>query len=426
MRKTQQTARLFSPLVLVFLAGPLFSQDGASVWYRSNASGMTLERLSSRAAAMRNEYCLSVGNAGPGELPELLRPYYKPEFLIELRVLYENGTESRRQWIFRDREGRGRLNASGGGGFFGGGEEEGGGEKRGFIEVYNEGGFISEERQFSSDLSESLIRFFYNRETLVRAETRIKEAPAEEAAAEESGEGEEVAGFPPEEASVSPSEETVEDSPALPPHDEAEIPPETPAVEKDEDGYILVATDTYRYTRSHSLRTIERLYHAAGNEPLRIPFPSINPGFSREEAFVDPGIAYSSEFLQDVIVPEGGRVIYTTDSRGRVLTEQRLDGEENVIAEITNTWSADRLLSVRYTAGDDERLTEYEYDEDGSRTLERNYHQGVLERVVRSDKERDVEELFMNGELILRAVWEEGRKISEERVRPSRGGGTPQ
>jgi hypothetical protein len=337
---------------------------------------------------MRNEYCLSVGNAGREELPGLLRPYYGPEFLIELRILHENGTESRRQWIFRDREGRARLNASGGGGLFGG---EGEGEKRGFVEIYNEGGFISEERQFLSDSSESLIRFFYNRDTLVRAETRIKEAPAGEAG---------------EEAVETPEEE----------------PGEIPVAEKDEDGYILVTTDFYRYTRSRSLRTIERLYHAAGNEPLRIPFPAINPGFSREAAFVEPGIAYSSEFLQDMIVPEGGRVIYTTDSRGRVLTEQRLDDEENVIAEIRNTWSADRLLSVRYTAGDDERLTEYEYDEDGSRTLERNYYKGALERIVRSDKERDVEELFMNGEMILRAVWEEGRKISEERVRSSRKG----
>jgi hypothetical protein len=187
-----------------------------------------------------------------------------------------------------------------------------------------------------------------------------------------------------------------------------------------------VTTDVYRYTRYRSLRTIERLYHAAGNEPLRIPFPLINPGFSREVTFVNPGIAYSSEFLQDVIVSAGGRVVYTTDSRGRVLTEQRLDDEENVTAEIRNTWSADRLVSVLYMAGDDERLTEYEYDGDGGRTLEKNYNQGVLERVVRSDKERDVEELFMNGELILRAVWEDGRKISEERVRPSREGGNPQ
>jgi hypothetical protein len=340
-------------------------------------------------------------------------------FVIELRTLYENGNEVRRQWIFRDDQGTTRLNASGGGGLFGG---EGDGEKRGFIEVYNEGGFISEERQFNSDLSETLIRFFYNRDTLVRAETRIKEAPAEEVPAEEP-------------SAEAPWEGDAEEAPLT---EAAELPAKVPVEaedERDEDGYILVTTDSYRYTRSRSLRNIERVYHSsAGREPgkdsLRIPFPSINPGFSREVVFVNPGIAYSSEFLQDISALEGesgpvGRIIYTTDSRGRVLMEQRLDDEENVLAEIKNTWSGDRLVSVSYTAGEDERLTEYEYDEDGSRILEKNYNQGALERVVRSDKERDVEELFMNNELVLRAVWEEGRKISEERVRPSRQRGNP-
>jgi hypothetical protein len=119
-------------------------------------------------------------------------------------------------------------------------------------------------------------------------------------------------------------------------------------------------------------------------------------------------------------VPAGGRVIYTTDSRGRVLTEQRLDENEDILAEIRNTWSGDRLSAVLYTSGEgeEERLSEYEYDPDGKRTVERNYNKGVLERVVRSEKERDVEELYMNGKLILRAVWEDGRKVSEERVRP--------
>jgi hypothetical protein len=345
---------------------------------------------------MRNEYCLSVRIAGREELNESLSPYYDPSFVIEIRTLYENGMESRRQWIFRDGEGTVRLNASGGGGLFG---VEGDGERRGFIEVYNERGFVSEERQFNGDLSESLIRFFYHHDTLVRAETRIKEAPAEDAGTED----------PPEEGEA-------------PPAGTVDEPAENPAAEKDKDGYVLEAADFYRYTRSGSLRAIERIYHSGGSGPLRIPFPSINPGFSREVVFVNPGIAYSYEFLQDVIVPEEGRVIYTTDSRGRVLMEQRFDGEGNVVAEIRNTWSADRLLSVRYTAGDEERLTEYEYGEDGGRTLEKNYNNGTLERVVRSDGARDVEELYMNGELILRALWEEGRKISDDRVRPSREG----
>jgi hypothetical protein len=372
---------------------------------------MTLERVPSRAAAMRNEYCLLVRIAGREELHELLSPYYDPSFLIELRILHENGRESRRQWIFRDGAGTARLNASGGGGLFGG---EGNGEKRGFIEVYNEGGFISEERQFNGDLSEFLIRFFYNRDTLVRAETRIKDAPAEDAGAEDPPEGE-GGDAPPDERADGAAEKSTDET--------AEKLADEPAEEKDEDGYVLGATDFYRYTRSHSLRTIERVYHSGGGGPVKIPFPSINPGFSREVVFVNPGIAYSFEFLQDVIIPETGRVIYTTDSRGRVLTEQHFDDEENVIAEIRNTWSADRLRSVQYTAGDDERLTEYEYGEDGGRILERNYNNGVLERTVRSNGSRDVEELYMNGEVILRAVWEDGRKISEERVRPSREGG---
>ncbi|MDR1863936.1 MAG: hypothetical protein LBQ67_08450 [Treponema sp.] len=405
---------LLLSLGFIFPGTSLPAQDeaGAVVWYRSNAAGMTLERLTSRAAALRNEYCLSVRNAGWGEVHELLTPYYDPLFLIELRTLHENGKESRRQWIFRDERGTARLNASGGGGLFGG---EGEGEKRGFIEIYNEGGFISEERQFNSDLSESLIRFFYNRDTLIRAETWIKEAPAEEVPAEEqqAEEGETEEAPPVEAAELSAGEPS------------AEKPSTEEEDEKDEDGYILVTTDSYRYTRSRSLRNIERLYHTAGKIPLKIPFPSLNPGFSREVVFVNPGIAYSSEFLQDIAALEGesgpvGRIIYTTDSRGRILAEQRLDGEENVLAEIRNTWSGDRLVSVSYTAGEDERLTEYEYDEDGNRILEKNYNKGALERVVRSDKERDVEELFMNNELVLRAVWEEGRKISEERVRPSR------
>jgi YD repeat-containing protein len=421
MPKNLRVLSKFLFLAFMLSGAGLAAQDGTGgiVWYRSNASGLTLERVPSRAAAMRNEYCLSVRNAGVEELHELLRAYYDPSFLIELRILHENGAESRRQWIFRDGEGTARLNASGGGGLFGG---EDSGEKRGFVEVYNEGGFIAEERQFHGDLSESLIRFFYNRDTLVRAETRIKEAPVEEAGAEDpqSGEGERDDASPDNGADA--ADAAAAEQPA---EDAAEQPAEQPIEEKDEYGYILMTTDFYRYTRSRSLRAVERVYHSAGNEPLRIPFPSLNPGFSRELVFVNPGIAYSSEFLQDVIVPEGGRVIYTTDSRGRVLAEQRLDEEENVIAEIRNTWSENRLLSVLYTAGDDERLTEYEYDGDGNRIVERNYNKGVLERVVRSDGERDVEELFMNGVLILRALWEEGRKISEERVRPSRKGEDP-
>jgi hypothetical protein len=42
-----------------------------------------------------------------------------------------------------------------------------------------------------------------------------------------------------------------------------------------------------------------------------------------------------------------------------------------------------------------------------------------LERTVRRDGEQEIEELYMNGEVALRAVWIEGRKVSEEPVRPA-------
>jgi hypothetical protein len=72
---------------------------------------------------------------------------------------------------------------------------------------------------------------------------------------------------------------------------------------------------------------------------------------------------------------------------------------------------------VHWKSGDDERLTEYEYDSAGDRMLERNFNRGILERTVRSTGNRDIEELYMNGRIVLRAVWEDGRKISEERIR---------
>jgi hypothetical protein len=90
-----------------------------------------------------------------------------------------------------------------------------------------------------------------------------------------------------------------------------------------------------------------------------------------------------------------------------------------MIGEMKNTWSQDRLLSVHWTSGDDDRLTEYEYDGGGDRILERNYSKGLLERIVKQEGDREVEEIYMNNRIILRAIWEDGRKISEERIRPS-------
>jgi hypothetical protein len=170
------------------------------------------------------------------------------------------------------------------------------------------------------------------------------------------------------------------------------------------------------------LRAIERVYHSgfSGASQRRIPFPSISPISPKEPEFENPGVAHSSEFLDEVIIPPGGRSIYSTDTRGRVLSEKRMDENGGLLGELVNTWVGDRLISVSWKSGDEEWLIEYEYDERGNRILERNFNRGVLERVVRSDENREVEELFMDGRLVLRATWEGGRKISEERIRGNR------
>ncbi|MDR1278690.1 MAG: hypothetical protein LBK02_08060, partial [Treponema sp.] len=72
---------------------------GPPRWFRSNAAGMALEELPSRIAALRNEYALGLDYIPPGELPAILSPYYEAPWQVEIRVLYTNGGESRRQWI---------------------------------------------------------------------------------------------------------------------------------------------------------------------------------------------------------------------------------------------------------------------------------------------------------------------------------------
>ena len=344
-------------------------------WYISNASGLALEYVPSAVAALRNEYSLSVESIDHHVLPAALVPYYEPGFSVELRTLNEDGKPYRRQWIFRDWKGMARLNASGG--FppddeqeFYDIEDEDDDEdyepeeiifiEVNFIEIYNEDYLLLEEIQFMNNY-EIKTDFIYSNNVLLKAETNIENFSA---------------------------------------------------------GTIESYTDIYRYTRSASLRSIERVYHgiAEAEAGRLISFPPIIPGMSREPEFENPGLAYSSLFPEGQTIPADARVIYTTDNRGRVLSERRYDDDGELLAELVNTWAGDRLNSIFLKSGDEERLTEYEYDERGSRILERNYNGGMLERVVRTEGNRETEELYMDGRLMLRAVWEDGRKISEERT----------
>jgi len=86
---------------------------------------------------------------------------------------------------------------------------------------------------------------------------------------------------------------------------------------------------------------------------------------------------------------------------------------------LVNTWVGDRLQSVVWKAADDERLIEFEYDNDGNRISEKYFRNGLLERSVVAQGGQEVEELYMSGRLVLRAIWENGVKISEERISPA-------
>jgi hypothetical protein len=362
---------------------PAAGMEAVPEWYLSNAAGMTLERFPSRLAALRNPYALSIESFTEAELPESLKPHYGKGFIIEGRTLYRDGRKERRQWIFRNGQGKAMLNAV----FDESGEDAGDGAEAeappepalpgtggpsgglaGFMELYDDKGFITAEYEFSRGDADTVISYFYRRDILVRSETREKARGGETA----SGGG------------------------------------------KTEERHLF--TDYYRYTRFGSLRAVERLYHERPDR-VRLAFPRLIPGSAADAGFVNPGLSYGTAFFEDLMVHQGYRVLYTTDERGRITGETRQDEEGKTIGVLEIGWSGDRISSVSWKTGEEERLAEFEYNEAGDRIAERDYHGGILERTLLRQGDRDVEELYLNGEVALRAVWEDGRKVSEERVR---------
>jgi YD repeat-containing protein len=431
---TKQPLRsLFSILLLL-----VCTAAGAEEWYLSNAAGMTLEKQSSRLVALRNKYSLSVEKVFFSELPGILREYYKASWIIEAHTLFENGKESRLRWIFRDGKGTARLVAA----FDPVSEDEEGpavtlpepetmlpaglppvddeGISRnagpvavihdtnvdadsvsaegdvdvpnvpkpavwaaptgrapyGFIELYDDGSHIIAEHQLFDEGDELIIDYSYNKGLLVRSETRQKVSGSGQTASEQGSKDEVVR---------------------------------------------HISTDSYRYSRAASLRAVERVFHEklAADEGylVQLRFPHRILDSVGEENFVRPALAYGSDFLADVLVESGHKVVYTTNERGRIQSETHRDDAGKVLGELQNIWSGDRLGSVTWKTDDEERRTEYDYDREGDRIEERNYVNGTLERKIRRENKQEVEELYMNGVVILRAIWEDGRKISEERVR---------
>jgi YD repeat-containing protein len=110
-------------------------------------------------------------------------------------------------------------------------------------------------------------------------------------------------------------------------------------------------------------------------------------------------------------------MVYDTDSKGRVLGETLYNSRNEVVWTLKNTWVGDRITAILKTEGEDKRLIEFDYDASGNRIAERDIRNGVLERQILVNGKKETEELYMNGVMVLRAFLEDGRKISEERVR---------
>jgi hypothetical protein len=382
-------------LIALFLTVPVFSRD----WYLSNPSGMAIERSPSQMTALRADWSVSVEPAERSALPDILRPYYETGFSIELRVLYNRGKPVRRQWIFRSGSIT-RLNAS----------------------------LPAEE----------------SRET-AGEKTSGTEQPVEKRPEDETGQPEDGAERP-EDGAARPAAD----------HKEARLPfielysPDYQLAELFQilasgerystryrySGGVLVASETrlgeellwsdeYRYTRNHKLRGVERRYaekkvpekESAGEEDsrlVRLSFPPQGVSFISPESPYDYRLRTGA--LREVFVTEALTVRYSTDEQGRVIHEEHLDGEGKQIASLVNEWSGDKLLSVTWNTDDVSGKVEFDYTQNGENGGERNYRNGVLERKVTRDGNRELEELYRNGRPILRAVWEDGRKIAEERL----------
>ena len=365
-------------------------------WFRSNSGGMPLEEMQSRIAAMRGEYALVIDFTNSERLPEQLKGYYNEKYFIEIRTLYKNGKEDRAQWIFRDKGYGVRLiavlleaaldtdneNENTAGETAGIQNTDDGNIDKvtkvrrndpasGFIEIYNEKYHLTAEYRYSEKGEKSKIEYFYNNNRKVSAQAMLWD--------------------------------------------------------DDEGDYLKTHTDYYRYNRSSFLRAVERVFlrdqqittadNVILDNAVKVSFPQNILAAAKNDFFMGEKFNQYPDFLGDLFVPKDSRLIFTTDERGRVL-EQTLFGDDEekiVIWKIVNTWSDDRIVKITKTEGQTVLLTEYVYNKDGDRVLERNMKDGVLERVVRSDGKTDIEELYLNNKVVLQAVWEDGRKISESR-----------
>jgi hypothetical protein len=416
---------------LIGLTAALYAAVDEVEWFISNPSGMALERAMP-LRALREKNALAVREIGPGDLPQQIRKYYTAPWRISCSILYEDGRRIKTQWVFRDQAQTALFVAAI--------DNKG----SGFIEWYDDQGLLVEEQRLDSDGGGYFISYSYTNRILLKAESRLVEAVKQEEAdsAEESPVNDELVpgiSIPEEDGQALLFENDMTGTPvsgdslpgvdgktlavpqeAIPstaklmrnPEGPAAIPDFFVAVTGRESGPVW--TDFYRYTRSKGLRSVERVFHNQEKAPEILRFPRFVEGGPADISFVERPETYTSSFLSDITVSAPPKIDYTFDSKRRILTETYRGEDDVVIGELKNLWTDDRLISVSWTASGDEREVLYEYNKAGERVSEKNYRNGALERSVVRDGDREIETLFRNGRELLRAVWVDGKKVSEE------------
>ncbi|MDR0410301.1 MAG: hypothetical protein LBH18_07920 [Spirochaetaceae bacterium] len=420
-------------LLIQFFAvtSTLYAAAADVEWYISNSAGMALERVMP-LRALRERNALAVREVKPEDVPREIRKYYSAPWRITCSILYEDGKRIRTQWVFRDQMQMALFVAAI--------SDDG----AGFIEWYDDQGLLVEEQRLDADGSGYFISYSYTDNILLKAEANFVEAVPQESPPEE-------APLPDELEEIIPGIMTVPEEDELPliesdmtefPIDEndeniADInPPEIPVPSAAEaarnpegpapipESFVAITgresgpvwTDFYRYTRSKALRSIERVFHSQSSQSELIRFPRFVEEGPSDLNFVSPPVPRVSIFLPDMMSMETVKIDYTFDNKRRVLTETYRNEEDAVIGELKNVWENDHLAAISWITPDEERRVIYQYDEAGEMLREENYLNGTLERSVTREGEREIETLYKDNKEILRAIWVDGRKVSEERV----------
>jgi len=351
-------------------------------WFRSNAAGMALEEIQSRFGALRYPYALAIIYVSDDEIPEFLTSYFKEDYYVEVRILYKNNEQLRTQWIFRDEEGNTRLNAvilepdsdialqqavlkeeD---------EEEINNEeiavlkdiksRNGFIEIFDEKTFLSSEYRYFEEGKVEKTEYILKDNMLISAAYFV-------------------------------------------------------SIKNNKD-FKPSYMDNYRYNRSLSLRHIERIFQDdIALAPAKVSFPRRIMDSLKTGVAINEKINLYPDFFGDIFVNSGYRMDFNIDDKGRILGQTLYDEENKLVWVIQSVWKDNRIVSTTKTEGETVLSAEYAYNKAGEMISEKNFKNGVLERVVFADGDKEIEELYMNNAVVLRAVWEDGRKISETRIK---------